>query len=219
MNPSKHIEIEIQNNTFILLPEKAIFWVDERGLIISDVHLGKAGHFRKHGIALPKSLNDENLHRINNLISIWNPGWILFLGDLFHSEKNIEWNSFKHWRQSHYSIRIILVMGNHELYPNADYNEMGIECMNVFNAGPFLFVHDNKHVPAENSHFVFSGHIHPSYTLKGKGRQRIKIPCFYLQNKQAILPAFGTLTGTFSVKSKKNTQIFGLIDHQILQIL
>lgn len=39
--------INIKDQNLLLLPEKALFWEEEKGLIISDVHLGKAGHFRK----------------------------------------------------------------------------------------------------------------------------------------------------------------------------
>lgn len=211
--------INIKDQNLLLLPEKALFWEEEKGLIISDVHLGKAGHFRKNGIALPQSSNDENLIKINSLVQSLNPYWILFLGDLFHSIRNKEWDTFKHWRDSHPSIEVILVMGNHELYPKAEYKMMGVNCFEEYITGPFLFVHEDDESNSKTDVFKISGHIHPSIRMKGKGRQSIRIPCFYFDDRKAILPAFGRLTGTHNVKPSKNAQIYGVLEHQILQIL
>ena len=30
-----------------------MFWEEEKALIVSDLHFGKTGHFRKSGIAVP----------------------------------------------------------------------------------------------------------------------------------------------------------------------
>ncbi len=218
MTEVRTVDIEIENQLFRLLPEKAMFWVNESGLIISDVHLGKAGHFRKNGIAIPESTNDRNLELLNELIGVLKPKWILFLGDLFHSEKNEEWDSFRAWRATHSDLKCFLVMGNHELYPMEDYEALGIECMNAFVTNQFIFVHDEKEVNANESRFIFSGHIHPAVRLKGKGRQSVQIPCFYFEDRKVILPAFGKLTGTFAIKPKKNSRVYGVLDNQILQI-
>jgi DNA ligase-associated metallophosphoesterase len=212
------LKLEIRGQSLILLPEKAIFWEDKNGLIISDVHLGKAGHFRKNGIALPQSSNDENLHRIDSLIENLNPDWILFLGDLFHSEKNEEWESFRQWRVSHKQIEIKLVLGNHELYPEEEYRMLGISCYDKYTVGPFLFIHDDRDASEDNEIFTFSGHIHPSVRMKGKGRQSLRIPCFYFDESRAILPAFGTLTGTHAVKLTRKSHVYGVLENQIFQI-
>ena len=39
---------------FILHCSGAIFWPARSILLISDVHLGKVSHFRRHGVALPE---------------------------------------------------------------------------------------------------------------------------------------------------------------------
>jgi len=218
MISSESIELIIEGQKLSLLAKKALFWENERGLIISDVHLGKAGHFRKHGIALPQSSNDENLDIIDDLIQNLNPKWILFLGDLFHSDKNEEWLVFRNWRDNHRNIEMYLVMGNHEILSVDHYEELGIKCMNQFQAGPFLFLHDKEELSTNESFFSISGHIHPAVKLKGRGRQKFRIPCFYFEKRSAILPAFGTLTGTYTINPSKNAQVYGIIDHQILQI-
>ena len=76
----------------LLLPEKAIFWAEEQMLIIADVHLGKVGHFRKAGIAIPKRMEQDDLAMVSDLIQEYEPVSIIFLGDLFHSEMNNDWD-------------------------------------------------------------------------------------------------------------------------------
>lgn len=208
--------LTIENHVVHLLPEKAVFWEKESMLIISDVHLGKAGHFRKNGIALPQSSNDVNLDRIDTIISQWKPKKILFLGDLFHSLENEEWLTFKNWRQLYSEIEFILVLGNHEIYPSIEYEKLGISCYDEFFIKPFLFVHE--FIEEHSSFFTYSGHIHPAVRLKGKGRQSIRIPCFYFNERNMVLPAFGYLTGSYTVRPSKKAHVYGVLEHQILEI-
>ena len=45
----------IFNQTFLLSAQRTVFWEEEKTLILSDLHLGKSGHFRKSGIAIPQN--------------------------------------------------------------------------------------------------------------------------------------------------------------------
>ena len=47
------LEIEINNHEFVLHNSGALYWKGQEMLLVSDVHLGKISHFRKHGSALP----------------------------------------------------------------------------------------------------------------------------------------------------------------------
>ena len=58
------ITIQIKSNTFILHPSGALFWEDKNVLLISDVHLGKVSHFRKHGVAIPENSVSKNFMRL-----------------------------------------------------------------------------------------------------------------------------------------------------------
>jgi metallophosphoesterase superfamily enzyme len=62
------LEVEVQGELLSLLPEKAIYWKSRKALLIADLHLGKAGHFRKHGIAVPGRVEQNNLCRLSGLI-------------------------------------------------------------------------------------------------------------------------------------------------------
>ena len=63
----------------------------------------------------------------------------------------------------------------------------------------------------ESKIFNLCGHIHPSFELKGKGKQKIKLPCFYITTKNIIFPSFGEFTGTHNIKLEKNSDEIILI--------
>ena len=54
----------ILNNNFLLSANRTIFWEQEKALILSDLHIGKSGHFRKNGIGIPQNMLSEDMHRL-----------------------------------------------------------------------------------------------------------------------------------------------------------
>src|SRR5207253_10548069 len=84
----------LKDQTLKLLPEKAIFWQEEKLLFMADVHLGKVNHFRKSGIAVPTKLVHDEIDRLSRLIDSYEPDSLCVLGDLFHSHRNKEWEIF-----------------------------------------------------------------------------------------------------------------------------
>lgn len=208
---------ELKNQTLELLPSKALFWKEQKMLVVSDVHFGKSGHFRKHGIAVPNSVNESNISRLNKLILKTQPEKLIFLGDLFHSESNNEIDQFKEWRNSHASIEMILTIGNHDLLSGFEYEKMGLNCVNQFKAEPFTFLHDESDNLKSESYCI-SGHIHPAIKLKGKGRQQLYAPCFYFGTKSALLPAFGSFTGSYRINPAQNESVFAIVEQKIIQI-
>ncbi len=122
--PILHI---VQQNRFWLSPNRAIFWEDEKALIVSDTHFGKTGHFRKHGIAVPPKVYQEDLQRFFNLIHEFKVEKIIIVGDFFHSVANEELNLFLKWRRDFLSIHFILVRGNHDILHNNWYTSADIK--------------------------------------------------------------------------------------------
>ena len=54
----------IKGQQLWLSADRCIFWEEEKALIVSDLHFGKTGHFRKSGIAIPPSVYKEDLQRL-----------------------------------------------------------------------------------------------------------------------------------------------------------
>lgn len=217
MKRSGDATYHLQGQNLILTSEKAVFWNEKKTLILSDLHLGKSGHFRKNGLAIPESVNDDNLKRLDSLITSFSPETIIFVGDLFHSEKNSEWTNFKKWRMKYKTINMILTIGNHDFYPTSEYEQIGLACRAEVISPPFLFIHDPEQV-SNREYYTISGHIHPSVRLKGKGRQSTRLACFYFKDKSALLPAFGSITGTHTIKPSVNETVFGIIESEVHQI-
>src|SRR5882762_3732766 len=92
------IPYRIKDQQLWLSPDRCIFWEEEKALILSDLHFGKTGHFRKSGIAVPQSLYHEDLQRLLTLIQYFQPRQLLVVGDLFHSRENKELALFRRWR-------------------------------------------------------------------------------------------------------------------------
>jgi uncharacterized protein len=211
--------IEIRGNTWQLHPEKAVFWEDEGTLILTDLHLGKSGHFRKSGIATPGRINARNLDRLSALIQEFNPVRVLILGDLFHSTANREWLEFEEWIDNYDNLSWELVTGNHDTLHQSFYDTADIKVSDSLQEGPFLFVHDPKGAQAGNL-ITVSGHVHPGIKIMGSGRQSLRLPCFCFTDNGILLPAFGEFTGLHTIKDRFNETdlVFALVDEEIIEI-
>jgi DNA ligase-associated metallophosphoesterase len=214
------LDIIINDNSFLLLAEKAVFWKEAQMLIVADVHLGKATHFRKNGISLPALSGTKDLVVLRQLIKNYGPKKIVFLGDLFHSNYNSEWQTFIEFRNEFLNVDFILSKGNHDILPMHRYVKNNIMVVNYLQEECFIFLHDRLDYNFDNlpQHFIFSGHIHPGYKLKGRAKQSLTLPCFYKNETELVLPAFGVLTGLFIIKPKKNEQVFVVGNDNVFQI-
>tara|TARA_B110000285_G_scaffold106411_1_gene121086 strand:- start:137 stop:793 length:657 start_codon:yes stop_codon:yes gene_type:complete len=202
----------IGKNTWELLPEKAIHWAEQSTLIVSDIHLGKAGHFRKHGIGVPVDANLENLARLTRLLDQTKAVRLLVLGDLFHSDQNPEWDVFKEWLAAELEggslEELLLIQGNHDVLPPAEWNQKGMRIEAALLEDDLFFVHDSQEHEPVGGAWTVCGHVHPAVRLIGGGKQALRVPCWWLnqEKRQLTLPAFGAFTGSFTVKpSRKDT--------------
>lgn len=206
--------ITIQTQNFVLHPLGGIFWVEKSMLLISDVHLGKIAHFRKFGAAVPRKAVHKNYMLLNSIIADFNPFQISFLGDLFHSSLNKEWELFENWVAKTPS-EIILVSGNHDIISPHKFEQLGIPIFQELILDDFLLTH---HPEERDGLFNFCGHIHPAIKLKGFGRQNLRLSCFFKSKNQLIFPAFGEFTGTYTLKPKKGDEVFVIVEDEVVKV-
>lgn len=207
-------EHKVCEHSLQLLPEKAIYWRKKNTLIMGDLHLGKAGHFRKSGIPISERVHAQDVLAIEKLIDRFKPIRVIFLGDLFHSDYNQSWEPFKRWMEERKTIHFQLILGNHDILSPEKYSVKNLEVLDQLEEAPFTFTHE----PSATPYYNIAGHIHPAIRMKGRGRQSVKLPCFYFGTKGAILPAFGAFTGTAALKAKKGDQIFAIADNQVVKV-
>lgn len=211
-------EINLKGTILQLLPERAIFWQDERALICADLHFGKSGHFRKAGIAVPGFINKSDVVRLQKLIRIYKPEKVYFLGDLFHSNINEEWEELVKFTNANMEVAFHLIKGNHDILPDQVFENSQITIhQEILKSGPFYFSHKPLDTVDGNGAYVLSGHIHPGIKLRGKGRQSLSFPCFYFGATQGILPAFGSFTGLYFLKVKKLDQVYAIVEGEVVE--
>ncbi|WP_424961590.1 ligase-associated DNA damage response endonuclease PdeM [Ekhidna sp.] len=205
------MEVKISGEVLTLLPERAIFWKKQQTLILSDLHLGKAGHFRKHGIPVSRRIHLTDIQTLEALIKRYNPKKVLLLGDLFHSFENNEWQDFLNFLQVFDSINFTLVEGNHDILPEYP---VALAVTPHLEMEPFSF----SHYQEPSSFYNISGHIHPGVIVRGKGRQSITLPCFYFTVDHGVLPAFGQFTGLKKIRPGKGDCVYGVAEGSVIDL-
>ncbi len=209
--------IRIANHTWTLLPQKAVWIQETKTLLVSDLHLGKIEHFRKAGIALPVAAAGKSLEVLALLCHTYRPSRVLFLGDLFHSDRNSSYEAMAQFCTMFSTISLVLIEGNHDVLLPAHYHSLGIKRIVSLTEGPFLFTHEPTDEKIEGQVNV-CGHIHPGVRLKGRGKQSLTLPCFYLSDTHFILPAFGYFTGKAVVRIEPKASIFAIAGDEVLAI-
>ncbi len=205
------LTIQVRGERLRLLADKAVYWPARRTLIIADLHLGKAMHFRLSGIAAPAAVEQRNLDRLDRLMQRWRPAEVLLLGDLFHSRHNASWESFAAFRALYADVVFTLISGNHDILDPERYHQAGITCAPFLLRGPFHFTH---HPSPQAGHHNIAGHVHPGIRLAGKARQHLTLPCYWFGASAAVLPAFGTFTGLHMVRPVPGDRILAITgDH------
>ncbi len=199
-----------------LLPQKALWLPDFKSLVVADVHWGKIDHFRKAGISVPTKGNDKNAETLISLVNYFKPERVIFLGDLFHSVYNDGWEIFGQVRKALASCSFELVIGNHDILSERQYERQQIQLhQQSLQMKNLLFTHEPlKGIP--NKLFNIAGHIHPGAHLQGTGKQSVTLPCFYIKKDQCILPAFGSFTGLARVRPKLGEKIFVVAEGKVV---
>jgi uncharacterized protein len=215
-----------------LLPDKAVFLPEFSALLVADVHIGKAATFRSLGVPVPGGTTDENLRRLSLLLNQTQASSLYILGDLFHgTNANLTpiLDAVKAWRESHSAARIVLIDGNHDDQAKVCCSNIGIEEFRAplalgSGAGlPSQLLLRHEPLPAVTglpATFSFVGHWHPVQRISSRS-DALRLPCFWLQANQLILPAFGEFTGGHPIDFQQTNSVFvtdGLAVHDVTRI-
>lgn len=161
-------------------------------------------------------LNKNNFWNLAVAFSSYEVNRLLIVGDMVHSTENEEWQEFADFLANYPSLQKTLVRGNHEILEDEVYAVLGFEVCHELNLANFCFTHEPKSV--EDEKYCISGHIHPAIVLQGGARQRLRVPCFYFNTKQGILPSFGEFTGSHSLKPKRGDLIYAITDNEVIRV-
>ena len=210
--------ITIRDEELILAKERALYLPQQQLLAISDLHLGKAAHFRKAGLPIPSTVAQNDLARLALLIDSFNPKTLLINGDMFHSELNTDIDDFYNWKQQYPELKFVLVKGNHDKLNLKQYQDLGIIVHEPhYCTDNFCFIHDSV-LCTEKERYPISGHVHPGISIVGKAKQRLSFPCFYFGQQYAIMPAFSTFTGLYMLKPKPEEKVFAITPNKVVEV-
>ncbi len=207
------IEREIQGESFAFLPEKAVHWRERRTLMVADLHWGKAEIFQKAGIPVSSAILHDDLLSLKRLIETHAIERLILLGDLLHGKQGLTSevrDRVGHWRQG-IGAEIILIKGNHDrglVLPDEWEIELWEES---FEDGSSIFSH---HPESRPSRFTWCGHLHPVVHV-GSRKERLRLPCFWIQKNCGILPAFGSFTGGMPITAGRKDEVLAIAEETV----
>lgn len=209
--------IQLMGARLTLLPERALLLPEYDTLVVADWHLGKGAHFRKAGIFLPVLPADSHTKRLQSLLNRYDVRTVIFLGDLFHSDLNSEWRVFERFRLTNASTRFILTRGNHDILPDDLLEKAAVEVVSSYSVAPHIHCTHHPEGDGLAGRLNIAGHVHPGCLIPAKGRQAYRLPCFYYREPTLLLPAFGRLTGLYTLQPSPGVRIYPTTEDQVLE--
>ncbi|HEY0329175.1 MAG TPA: ligase-associated DNA damage response endonuclease PdeM [Rhodopseudomonas sp.] len=190
----------------------ALYWADERLLVVSDLHLEKGSSFAMRGVMLPPYDTLATLGRLGAVIARYDPKLVVALGDSFHDRD-------AHDRLSAANRDIlgalqarrdwIWIAGNHD--PALPSGLGGLVASEVA-IGSIVFRHEPTGIEGE-----IAGHLHPKARVSARGRA-MERRCFASDGRRLVMPAFGAYTGGLNIRHEAFAKIFtplGFVAHLI----
>lgn len=213
------LTVPFKGFSLVFLSKKALWIKELEILLIADLHFGKAAHFRKSGIPIPEPVHDADFKNLKELHEEIQPKHTYFLGDLFHSLWNEQWEVLNSFLQTFPRTQFHLVKGNHDILHPSVYRQSVLKIhQEPLIIESFALSHEPLEMPIDET-LNICGHLHPGVLLRGKARQSVRIPCFFWSVSRLILPSFGNFTGLALVEPKEGDQIWGISGEKVIPIL
>ena len=212
--PTARTEIAVAGATLVADCAGALYWPDEKLLVIADLHLEKGSAFAARGVLLPPYDTATTLARLADLIGRYAPRLVIALGDSFHDgggplrmsgvdraalaklQRGRDW---------------VWIAGNHDPDPAEG---VGGDFAEALSFGPLTF----RHEPAdEGCGGEVAGHLHPVARVARRGRA-ISRRCFASDGSRLVMPAFGAYAGGLNVRDRAIAFLFGALGFTALML-
>ena len=175
------------------LAQGALWWPDERLLVVSDLHLEKGSSFAARGQMLPPYDSAATLSIIEGLVAEHAPDIVISLGDSFHdrrAETRMSDGCVQRVRALTGAADWVWVEGNHDPDPPA---ELGGRAARTLRLGPLVFRHEPTGEVGE-----IAGHLHPAVRI-GSAHRTLRRKCFVSDGRRLVMPALGAFTGGLNI--------------------
>ena len=210
--------ITIRSTSIKLLAERAIYLPSHQMLVMADLHLGKLVHFRRKGLFVPRIEINEDLILLENLIREHKPKVVVFLGDLFHSETNSDYQQFANAISRYPEVQFLLTKGNHDILSPSLFTQINMQVVEELLLPDKIILCHQLPKDSKDGHFYITGHIHPGYLFHGKARQTFRLPCFHQNQNGLTLPAFGKHTGLYVPEYESGDLCFVIVGDQMVEV-
>jgi metallophosphoesterase superfamily enzyme len=75
--------------------------------------------------------------------------------------------------------------------------------------------HHPQFVPGPHA---LAGHLHPAVRIGGRADDSVRLPCFWLREGLAVLPAFGSFTGGARFDREPGDRVVALAEDRLYEI-
>lgn len=180
----------------------ALFWEDERLLVVSDLHLEKGSSFAMRGVLLPPYDTVATLGRLASAVRRFDPRTVIALGDSFQ-DRDAHNRLCARDREALSALQVrrdwIWISGNHD---PALPDDLGGAVASEVAVGGIVFRHEPTGAFGE-----IAGHLHPKARVSTRGRS-MERRCFASDGARMVMPAFGAYAGGLSIRNGAFARIF-----------
>ena len=196
--------LDICGVTLLLDLSGAIYWPEERILVVADLHLEKGSSFARRGMLLPPYDTATTLALLGRVIAHRAPRVVVALGDSFHDGGGPA-RVMPHDRATLADLQHgrdwVWIAGNHDPEPAQDIGGVFAPTLSL---GPVTFRHEPTPNDADGE---IAGHLHPSARVTQRGRG-VTRKCFVTDGRRLIMPAFGAYAGGLNIRDRVFASIF-----------
>jgi len=182
----------------------ALYWPEERLLVVADLHLEKGSAYAARRVFLPPYDTAATLAALTALIARYAPRTVVALGDSFHDVNGGD-RLPPQFRASLHQLQTgrhwIWIAGNHDPVLPEDLGGARQDELAIAN---ITFRHEPR---AEHDGFEIAGHLHPVARVVGSTGS-IRRRCFLSDTRRCILPAFGAYAGGLNLHNSAFGRFF-----------
>jgi uncharacterized protein len=198
-------DVTVAGAALVLDPAGALYWPEERALVVADLHLEKGSSFAARGVLLPPYDTAATLARLAHLIARYAPRLVIALGDSFHDgagPARVAADNRRALEALQCGRDWLWIAGNHDPHPAAAIGGCFAALLAV---GGLTFRHEP--MPQEAGGEI-AGHLHPLARIHVRG-STVSRRCFISDGRRMVMPAFGAYAGGLNVRNVAFAELFG----------
>lgn len=189
---------------------KCVYLLEQKAIIISDLHLGYEEHMAKKGTLLPRFQYRDIIKELEWVFGQVSVKTVVLNGDIKHEFGTV---SNQEWREATRLVRflrekrmdVIAVKGNHDTVFGPVASKLKVKEVRELRLNGILIAHGD-YVPEKLAPLIIIGHAHPAVTLREEAKSE-KYKCFVKMpfRKSIVIcqPSFNPLTVGTDITSER----------------